>query len=226
MTKRKVISKFLIIFMLMLLVAAMPLMSANRTTTVSADGAITDLTGTTWTIKKPSEWVYGGPVPEASGIKQRSDLFELNYTISYDEYISAVQSILGITRFSAAGDYLNGVLHSRTGDLVYPFFSIISDGDTYSASANRVDLHNSSNSEDDINLGDVEVTLNIIDGDDTDNADLITWLTANAKQVVTPTPPPGTGVVENITWAIVLTLILGCVILFVNANNKKHLNKI
>ena len=217
MTKYNTINKYLFVFMAIMLLAASMLFGAKANLKLHAEEEITDLSGTTWTIKKPSEWVYGG-VPESYMSKIS---FSINYIVSYSTYTSAEQSNLHLTRYSNPSNNLEyvGASLATVAPFIYPRFVI---NNTRSGSSSVT----YQNGEDELQLGDVQVTLNIIDGDDATNesanfATLLTWLQANATPV--PAQEPSTGVVVDVVVMSLSSLValLTLSVLLVN-NHKKQ----
>ena len=225
MARSNEFKRIIIVFIGILLVALVPLLSVNSTNIVSADEEITDLTGTTWLIKKPSEWGYSG-IGTLTGWREASDddewtsVYNVEYTMSYNEYVTAqqIKFELCIVRAHESGSYLAAMVGPAWDGGVYPAIQIL-DGYSY-----LVEAVYGTSDEDLVELGDVEITLNIIGGDDTNNSVLISWLNENATLVSgdNPTPSPSTGVVDSALTVTIFAVAVGFALAFVGLSRKRN----
>jgi len=155
-------------------------LQANATQVV--EPAITDLTGTKWLIKKPSEFIGVGF--EEGYVKITS--VDLVYKMYASTYESAVQNEFRIRQqFDSSTGSFAGCLFATATPIVYPRFVIFC-----SPSNNSSYVQFQAASDDTLNLGDIETTIEITGGTDVTNSDLISWLQANATQIEEEEPEP------------------------------------
>lgn len=133
----------------------------------TATSSITDLTGTKWVIKKPSE-IVGTLSAESPSIMDT----ELTYKIYASTYESAEQNNIRIREFYNSGIYAGGIVASIS-PFVYPRIILNTvDGVQYNTDSSTY-----------TNIGDIESTIEITGGTGVTNSDLIAWLQANATQI-------------------------------------------
>ena len=144
-----------------------------RSNTISS---ITDLTNTKWLIKKPSEWV--NPFSSATSLN-----LNINNKITCGSYESAnTNNIRGVFKYFGTILAMQIVNYDDTN---YPNIGIVFvDYPDREGEDSFYVSYTSASGSGYIDLGDVETILEITTGDDVTNQNLITFLEANATQIL------------------------------------------
>lgn len=125
---------------------------------------LTDLTGTTWLLKKPSEMSWPDDTMQKA----------LTHKFTFGEYESDTADGIIVRRYST---YYCIIGQTNT----YPFFAGVLYPD---ATGDSCWQYGESSDGNNVVLGDVRVIIEIIGGDDADDADLIAWIEANGEQQI------------------------------------------